>query len=109
MGAPACPSCPPVRPTQPKPNPNPTGRRPRPVRTLGLKPINPTNSTNPLNPTATPPTHAAGRDLYSALGLKSAAGGGRLFGWERRGRRLLWELAKALNYLHSRNIVHLDM
>lgn len=91
----------------------------RAVSVHGSAVLRPSQAANCTPCLHTPPPHThnptqpnrcrAGRDLYSALGLKSQAGGGRLFGWERRGRRLLWELAKALNYLHSRNIVHLDM
>lgn len=45
---------------------------------------------------------AAGRDLHSALELKAAGTQQRLFGWSRRGRRVAYDIAKALNYLHSK-------
>ena len=43
---------------------------------------------------------AAGRDLHSALEVAAAGSSERLFAWGRRGRRVLYEVAKALNYLH---------
>lgn len=45
---------------------------------------------------------AAGRDLHSALELHAAGTQQRLFGWSRRGRRVAYDIAKALNYLHSK-------
>ena len=42
----------------------------------------------------------AGRDLHSALEVAAAGSSERLFAWGRRGRRVLYEVAKALNYLH---------
>ncbi len=50
-----------------------------------------------------------GRDLYSVLNLCSASSGERLFGWRRRGRRIACEVARALNHLHSKSVVHLDV
>ena len=44
----------------------------------------------------------AGRDLHSALQLTAAGSGERVFGWHRRGRRVAYEVARALNYLHSK-------
>ncbi|KAI7842043.1 hypothetical protein COHA_004243 [Chlorella ohadii] len=52
----------------------------------------------------------AGRDLHSALAIKKQGGRGeRLFGWYARGKQVALDVAKALNYLHSRSIVHLDI
>ena len=77
-------------------------------------------SITPTHYRVTPnPAPLPGRDLYNALDVQAvdaeAAGAQpgqpqqRLFGWYRRGRQLALELAKALNYLHSKGIVHLDM
>ena len=44
---------------------------------------------------------AAGRDLGSVLRLRGGDGQ-RLFGWRRHGCRVAWEVATALNYLHSK-------
>ncbi|PSC73768.1 serine threonine-kinase [Micractinium conductrix] len=52
--------------------------------------------------------YCEGRDLGSALDLQSGAEGSRVFGWYRQGRRVALEVAKALNYLHSRGIVHMS-
>jgi serine/threonine protein kinase len=46
--------------------------------------------------------YAEGRDLHSALQLTAAGTNERLFGWRRRGRRVAYEVAKGLNYLHSK-------
>ena len=35
--------------------------------------------------------------------------GERLFSWRRRGRRVAYDVAKALNYLHSKGVVHMDV
>jgi serine/threonine protein kinase len=43
-----------------------------------------------------------GRDLHSALQLRTARTGERIFGWRRSGRRVALEVARALNYLHSK-------
>lgn len=43
-----------------------------------------------------------GRDLHSALQLTAAGSTDRLFSWYRRGRRIAYETAKAINYLHSK-------
>jgi len=43
-----------------------------------------------------------GRDLQTVLGLRAAGSNERLFGWYRNGLRVATEVAKALNYLHSR-------
>lgn len=51
----------------------------------------------------------AGRDLHSALQLTATGSSERLFGWRRRGRRVAYEVAKALNYLHSRGVSHMDV
>ncbi|KAL4431038.1 hypothetical protein ABPG75_006294 [Micractinium tetrahymenae] len=53
--------------------------------------------------------YAEGRDLHSALELMAAGTHQRLFGWSRRGRRVAYDIAKALNYLHSKGIVHMDI
>lgn len=50
-----------------------------------------------------------GRDLHSALQLQATGGSGRVFGWYRRGRRVALDVAKALNYLHSMGVVHMDV
>ncbi|PRW33664.1 serine threonine- kinase receptor R831 [Chlorella sorokiniana] len=50
-----------------------------------------------------------GRDLHSALQLQSSGGSGRAFGWYRRGRRVALDVARALNYLHSMGVVHMDV
>ncbi|KAL4436406.1 hypothetical protein ABPG77_009968 [Micractinium sp. CCAP 211/92] len=47
-------------------------------------------------------------DLWRALPLKNAAGQ-RIFAWHKRGRRVLYDVAKGLCYLHHRRIVHLDL
>ena len=56
-----------------------------------------------LMPSTAPP---AGRDLGSVLRLRGGAGQ-RVFGWQRHGCRVAYEVSKALNYLHSRGIVHM--
>jgi serine/threonine protein kinase len=53
--------------------------------------------------------YCAGRDLRAALGLTAADSTERLFGWHRRGRRVVLEVAKALNFLHARGVVHMDV
>ncbi|KAI7843034.1 hypothetical protein COHA_003366 [Chlorella ohadii] len=53
--------------------------------------------------------YCAGRDLRSALGLTAADSNERIFGWYRRGRRVVSEIAKALNFLHARGVVHMDV
>ncbi|KAI7845368.1 hypothetical protein COHA_001075 [Chlorella ohadii] len=47
-------------------------------------------------------------DLWRALPLKNAADQ-RIFAWAKRGRRVLFDVAKGLYYLHQRRIVHLDL
>jgi serine/threonine protein kinase len=47
-------------------------------------------------------------DLWRALPLKNAADQ-RIFAWHKRGRRVLFDVAKGLYYLHQRRIVHLDL
>ncbi|PSC71778.1 serine threonine-kinase [Micractinium conductrix] len=47
-------------------------------------------------------------DLWRALPLTNP-GGQRIFAWYKRGRRLLFDVAKGLHYLHQRRIVHLDL
>ncbi|PRW39133.1 cytochrome P450 chloroplastic isoform C [Chlorella sorokiniana] len=54
--------------------------------------------------------YCEGRDLYNALPLQAAGGSGeRLFGWWRLGRRVAFDLARALNYIHSQGVVHMDV
>lgn len=48
----------------------------------------------------------AGRDLGSVLRL-AGPDGRRLFGWYKHGARIAFEVSKALNYLHSKGIVHM--
>ena len=50
-----------------------------------------------------------GRDLHSALQVTVAGSSERLFSWRRRGRRVALEVARALNYLHSRGVAHMDV
>lgn len=46
--------------------------------------------------------------LRSALPLRAAGGSGqRVFGWSRLGRRVAFDLARALNYIHSQGVVHM--
>ncbi|PRW45638.1 serine threonine- kinase receptor R831 [Chlorella sorokiniana] len=52
---------------------------------------------------------AEGRDLHAALQVKASGSDQRLFGWQRRGRRVAFELAKAVNYLHSKDVIHFDL
>ncbi|KAL4452700.1 hypothetical protein ABPG75_008362 [Micractinium tetrahymenae] len=52
--------------------------------------------------------YCGGRDLMQALELK-VAGGERVFTWHNRGRRIAYDVANALNFLHARGIVHLDV
>jgi hypothetical protein len=53
--------------------------------------------------------YCAGRDLTSCLQLKSSGSSRRLFGWYGRGRKIAVDVAAALNFLHSRGIVHMDI
>lgn len=69
----------------------------------------PPTTTAPRTPRIPPPPPPPGRDLYNALDVPAAGGRERLFGWRRRGRKVALDVAKALNYLHSKGIVHLDM
>lgn len=57
------------------------------------------------------PLCPTGRDLHSALQLTAAgsSSGERLFSWRRRGRRVAYDIAKALNYLHAKGVVHMDV
>ncbi|KAI7845590.1 hypothetical protein COHA_000877 [Chlorella ohadii] len=48
------------------------------------------------------------RDLASVLQLENPPGQ-RVFGWYKHGCRVAFEVAKALNYLHSRNVAHMDI
>lgn len=50
-----------------------------------------------------------GRDLHAALDVRAAGTSERLFSWYRRGRRVALQLARALNYLHNKQILHLDV
>lgn len=59
-------------------------------------------------PTGAPPA-AAGRDLHAALDVRAAGTSDRLFSWHRRGKRCALQLARALNYLHSKKFLHLDV
>lgn len=49
-----------------------------------------------------PVVYRAGRDLQSALHLRTSRTQERVFGWYRSGRRVAFEVAKALNFLHSK-------
>ncbi|KAL4421640.1 hypothetical protein ABPG75_010931 [Micractinium tetrahymenae] len=54
--------------------------------------------------------YCAGRDLMSALPVEVAGfPGERLFGWYRRGRRIALEITKAINFLHAKSVVHMDI
>ncbi|KAL4418721.1 hypothetical protein ABPG77_008592 [Micractinium sp. CCAP 211/92] len=53
--------------------------------------------------------YCGGRDLMQALELKVAGGSDRVFSWKNHGRRIAYDVAKALNFLHARGIVHLDV
>ncbi|PRW57729.1 Serine threonine- kinase CTR1 [Chlorella sorokiniana] len=53
--------------------------------------------------------YCQGRDLHAALDVLALGTQERLFGWHRRGKRVALEVAKALNFLHSKGIVHLDV
>lgn len=48
------------------------------------------------------PPLLTGRDLHSALDVKAAGSDQRLFSFGKKGRRVAFEVAKVLNYLHSR-------
>ena len=69
-----------------------------------------TSETPPSVPLPPPPC-PTGRDLHSALQLTAAgsSSGERLFSWRRRGRRVAYDIAKALNYLHAKGVVHMDV
>lgn len=51
--------------------------------------------------------YCEGRDLFSALDVLEQGSGERIFSWRRKGRRVALELARALNYLHRRNVIHM--
>lgn len=53
--------------------------------------------------------YCEGRDLHAALDVLARGTQDRLFGWYRRGGRIALDVAKALNFLHSKGIVHLDV
>ncbi|KAL4419965.1 hypothetical protein ABPG75_007063 [Micractinium tetrahymenae] len=53
--------------------------------------------------------YCSGRDLHSALQLRIAGTQRRLFGWYARGRHVAVDIAKALNFLHSKGCVHMDI
>lgn len=53
----------------------------------------------------TAPLHcmeSAGRDLHSSIDLKATGSSDRVFGWYRRGRRVAYDVARAISYLHSK-------
>ncbi|KAL4442409.1 hypothetical protein ABPG77_004993 [Micractinium sp. CCAP 211/92] len=50
-----------------------------------------------------------GRDLHSVLRLRAAGSQERLFSWRRHGRRVARDVARALAYLHSQGVVHMDI
>ena len=54
------------------------------------------------------PLPRSGQDLHTALRSRSD-GGPRAYGWHGRGRRVLLECARALNYLHRSGFVHCDI
>ena len=51
--------------------------------------------------------YCEGRDLHAALDVLARGSQDRLFGWYRRGKRIAVEVARAINYLHSKNVIHL--
>ncbi|PRW39194.1 serine threonine- kinase [Chlorella sorokiniana] len=53
--------------------------------------------------------YCAGRDLAACLGLKVAGSSRRLFSWYYKGRNVAANIAAAVNFLHSRAIVHFDI
>ncbi|KAL4445436.1 hypothetical protein ABPG77_011261 [Micractinium sp. CCAP 211/92] len=53
--------------------------------------------------------YCSGHDLFSVLPLVAGPSGRRLFNWHRHGCRVAFEVATALNYLHSRGVVHMDV
>ena len=78
---------------------------------LPLSPLPPPPPPHPPPPRLPAPAAVpAGRDLHGALELMAAGKvKERLFGWQRRGRRVAYDVAKALNYLHSKGVVHMDV
>lgn len=53
--------------------------------------------------------YCAGHDLYSVLQLPASGTGQRLFSWYRHGQRIATEVATAVNYLHLKKLVHMDI
>ncbi|KAL4447908.1 hypothetical protein ABPG75_005127 [Micractinium tetrahymenae] len=53
--------------------------------------------------------YCEGRDLHSVLRLRAAGSDERLFSWRRHGRRVARDVARALAYLHSQGVVHMDI
>ncbi|KAL4447910.1 hypothetical protein ABPG75_005129 [Micractinium tetrahymenae] len=53
--------------------------------------------------------YCEGRDLHSVLRLRAAGSDKRLFSWRRHGRRVARDVARALAYLHSQGVVHMDI
>ncbi|KAL4420111.1 hypothetical protein ABPG77_000282, partial [Micractinium sp. CCAP 211/92] len=53
--------------------------------------------------------YCSGRDLHSAMQLRISGTQRRLFGWYARGRHVAVDIAKGLNFLHSKGCVHMDI
>jgi hypothetical protein len=66
----------------------------------GSDPLSVLRCLNP--PSLSPRNRPAGRDLSRALQLRAPGSQERLYGWYGRGWRCAYDVAKALNFLHSK-------